>query len=167
MRMISLAVLSALLIFPSALQAGCKVGIVNMPKLLAEYPEAKAAHSQLMKDAGQRQETVAALGAEIERLTKEYNAGKKTWTEKQRKEKAYVIGKKEEDYEKARNLASSEIEDLQTKAGRIVYDKLKAVIAEVAKESGVDLVLDADQALYARESTDLTEKVMRKFTKSK
>jgi Skp family chaperone for outer membrane proteins len=44
-----------------------------------------------------------------------------------------------------------------------VFNKLKALIATVAKEDGFDLVLDTDQTVYAKDAVDITEKVKKRF----
>jgi len=150
------------------LRAGAvKVGIVQVAKLLAEYPEAKAAHAQLQKDAAERQKQLVVLSNELEKLAKEYKAHEKTWTADQLKEKKYVLQKKDEDYEALRSKASSEIESMQDQAGKEVYEKLKLVIIQTAKDEGIDLVLDSDQAIYAKDSVDLTDKILAKFAKVK
>jgi Skp family chaperone for outer membrane proteins len=59
------------------------------------------------------------------------------------------------------DLASKEQEMTQNLLGEI-----KALVAKIAKNDGVDLVLDGDKTVYAKDATDLTEEVLKSYKDS-
>ena len=47
-----------------------------------------------------------------------------------------------------------------------LLEKIKVIVAAVAKSAGVDLVIDADKAVYVKDGVDLTGDVIKNYSKS-
>jgi|GEM_PF-5823534 len=154
--------LTAFFVASPCLSADFKVATVNISSLLAVYPEAKAAHVSLQKDVEKKEQVLVQLSKEITVLSKELK-NDDVLTGKQKKEKAMLLKKKTEEFQTLRQNATDELGKMETEAGLVVFNKLKALIATVAKEDGFDLVLDTDQTVYAKDAVDITEKVKKRF----
>jgi Skp family chaperone for outer membrane proteins len=131
------------------------------------YPDAVSANQAIKTITNKSNETLAATGKELDDLVKEYNAAKAGMTKKQRKEKEYTIRKKKEDFEALHNKLSTEVKTLEGQAGRQVLINLKGLIAEAAKDAGVDVVMEDSQVLYGKNLVDLTDRVIKRFPKQK
>lgn len=44
--------------------------------------------------------------------------------------------------------------------------EIKVIVAKVAQNKGIDLVLDSDKTVYAKDSTDLTPDVLKNYKSS-
>lgn len=143
----------------AAAQAQIKVGFVNVPRVLDQAPQARAADQRLEKEFGPRDSEILSMKRELvamnEKLAK--NAAVMSASERQRQDSEIrqlrrEIRRLEDEFREDVNLRrSQELGKLQ----RLVVE----VIQELAKAENFDLII-SDGVIYAGEKVDITEKVI-------
>jgi outer membrane protein len=140
-----------------------KVATVDLQKLFKEYPGTKAAHDKLSTLAQKKEKELLPAKKELEDLDAELKNSASVLSSKQKKEKQYLLEKKYEDFKQQQTQVENDLAAKEADMTQGILGEIKTVVAEVAKDSGVDLILDADKTVYAKDSQDLTDAVMKKF----
>jgi len=159
-------ILSALLLAVPATQvsADLKVGYVNAVRVIEEAPQGVAALKKLETEFGQRDKELVALQNRIRQLDEELqkNAPAQKEADRRAREREALTLKRElkrataefrEDYNQRRNEELAVLQQVVRKA-----------ILDIAKQEKYDLVLH-EGAVYASDSIDITEKVLKKLGK--
>ncbi|UCE90697.1 MAG: OmpH family outer membrane protein [Pseudomonadota bacterium] len=159
-------VLAALLVAAAgdALAADVKVGVVNIPRLLQEAPQADAARKRLESDFAPRDQKIVELQKKLkkseEKLAKD--AAIMSDSQRQSRERELIALKRDikrakEEFNEDLNLRrNEELAKLQ----KLVYDTIVAL----AKEQKYDAIL-GDSVLYASDRVDLTDMVLSRLRK--
>lgn len=157
---ISALALSALgMLAPLGAHAELKVAVVNVPRLLEEAPQAKAAMQALQDEFAPRQRSIVAQQKEL-----------KTKEEKLQRDGAVMAENERRNAEKdlrdgQREMARKQneyVEDLNLRRNEELGKLQRSLLQEVqtyAKGSSYDLVV-GDGVLYATESIDITAQVL-------
>lgn len=156
------ALAGALLLGSGAAHAELKLGFVNVPRVLDQAPQARAADERLEKEFGPRDSEVVRmkrdLVAQNDKLAK--NAAVMSVPERQRQESDLrqmrrEIRRLEDEFREDVNLRrSQELGKLQ----RLVVE----VIQNLAKAEKFDLII-SDGVIYAGEAVDITDKVIARL----
>jgi outer membrane protein len=158
--------LAALLLMVSATQAlaDLKVGYVNAVRVIEEAPQGVAALKKLETEFNQRDKELVALQNRIRQLDDELrkNVPAQKEADRRAREREALTLKRElkrataefrEDYNQRRNEELAMLQQVVRKA-----------ILDIAKQEKYDLVLH-EGTVYASDSIDITEKVLRKLGK--
>jgi outer membrane protein len=151
-----------LLLGTGAAHAQLKLGFVNVPRVLDQAPQARAADERLEKEFGPRDSEIVKmkrdLVAQNDKLAK--NAAVMSAAERQRQESDLrqmrrEIRRLEDEFREDVNLRrSQELGKLQ----RLVVE----VIQNLAKAEKFDLII-SDGVIYAGDAVDITEKVIARL----
>ena len=156
----------ALLGMGAAVAAQPKVGFVNVPKVMDQAPQARAADVRLEKEFGPRDSEILAMKRDVVKSTDNLskNAAVMSATERQRQESEVrqlrrEIRRLEDEFREDVNLRrSQELGKLQ----RLVVE----VIQSLAKAEKFDLII-SDGVIYASEKVDITDQVIDRLKNSK
>jgi len=140
-----------------------KIGTVDLQKLFTEYPGTKKAQEKFNTLAKKKQGDLVDLKTEVTDLDKELRTNQSLYTKKQIQEKQYVIQKKAEDYQRKENEVLSELKVKEGEMTQDIFAEIKKVVSTVAKNKGVDLVLDQKKAIYLRDGIDLSDAVLKEY----
>jgi outer membrane protein len=156
----ALVISSALaLLAPLAVQAQIKIAVVNVPRLLEEAPQAKAAMQALQDEFAPRQRSIVAEQKEL-----------KTKEEKLQRDGAVMAENERRNSEKdlrdgQREMARKQneyVEDLNLRRNEELGKLQRSLLQEVqtfARAANYDLVV-GDGVLYVNESMDITAQVL-------
>lgn len=156
----SLVLSSLMMLAPlGAAHAELKIAVVNVPKLLEEAPQAKAAMQALQDEFAPRQRTIVAeqkdLKAKDEKLQRDgavMAENERRNAEKDLRDGQRELQRKQNEYVEDLNLRRNE------ELGKLQRSLLQEVQA-YARTSGYDLVV-GDGVLYVNESMDITAQVL-------
>jgi outer membrane protein len=133
-----------------------KIGVVNVPRLLEESPQAKSAMQALQEEFSPRQREMAAqqkeLKAKEEKLQRDGAVNERRNAEKELRDGQRDLARKQNEY----------IEDLNVRRNEELGKLQRSLLQEVqnyARQSGYDLVV-GDGVLYVNESLDITPQVL-------
>lgn len=126
-------------------KAQTKIGYVNFNQLVELTPELKTIQAQINVFQKQFQDALQGMQAEYQKGAQEYEKNRATMSEAQRTAKEgelQDLGKRIQDFN---TTASQKVQDQYNTLSKPLIDKVKAAIAQVAKEKGFAYVLDSSQ----------------------
>jgi outer membrane protein len=163
-RLRILLLLPLLVMFAAPASAELKVGYVNAVRVIEEAPQGVAALKKLESEFSQRDKELVALQNRIRLLDEELqkNIPAQKESDRRAREREALTLKRElkrataefrEDYNQRRN------EELA-----VLHQVVRKAILDIAKQEKYDLVLH-EGTVYASDSIDITEKVLKKLGK--
>ena len=160
----------ALVLFPQASLAAdptLHVGYVDLQKALMDSTAGSAAKDSYEKEVRDAQTKLDVKKRELERLQSEFAKRRDSLSTEARMEREEKLVATERDL---RRSFEDTQEQLRRKNGQMVSEllqKLAKVVDEVGKEQGYTLILEkgSQAVLYADNSIDITDEVVKRFNK--
>lgn len=163
----SLALLSGVaFLAPTAFASGDKIGFVNVPEIMTQAPQAKAAREQLQKEFGARENALNAQRAEIQKQEADlqHNAAVMSASKKSAAEKS--LQSKVSNFNRDMNSFRNDFTVKRNELLQGLQKRLYAVVLKVAKRGGYDLIL-SNGVVYASDKVNLTKQVLAELKKNK
>jgi outer membrane protein len=140
-----------------------KIAVVDMQKLFSSYPGTQKAKDKLVAWEKKKQKDMAPEKQELEDLNADLTNSTSVLSDKQK-------ARKKKEFTEKYQAFQQEVQEFEkeetTKEGEMtqdIVDKIKKIVADVAKSKDVDLVLDQDKTVYAKDSVDLTADVLAAY----
>jgi outer membrane protein len=152
--------LSTAMFAPSAgAQTALKIAVVNVPRLLEEAPQAKAAMQALQDEFSPRQREMAAQQKDLKAKEEKLNRDGAVMAENERRTFEKDLREGQRDLARRQN---EYVEDLNVRRNEELGKLQRSLLQEVqtfARSSGFDLVV-GDGVLFVNESLDVTPQVL-------
>jgi outer membrane protein len=146
-----------------AATAAARVGFVDVQRVLARSAAGVSAREQLEREKAVMQKEMDARRQELEKMRDEIDKKGALMTADSRREKQDQFERKRRDAARMADDFQKELEKKeQTLLAKVLQD-LSGVIERVAKEKGVNLVVERRGLLYASADADITEDVIRAY----
>lgn len=160
-------VLGSLLIAAAA-HAETKIGLVDMQKAIQSTSAGKKAKSELEGDFNKKKKELESKEAELKKMGEELEKKKSVMSEE-------ALGKKQAEFQeemlKYRDVVGKSQVEIQKKERDLtapILEKMKKVIAKLAKDKGYSVIMESNQSvLFATPDGDLTDDVIKAFEKDK
>ena len=142
---------------------GIKIGFVDIPYLIDEAPQSKAASIRLEREFAPRQEIIKEQKNELDQLTQELESGSVDSTRRATLEREFRkterrVKRDEQEFREELNIQKNQ----EFKQVRVyVLD----AIATFAKRHGYDMII-SDGVLFANKTVDVTDKVLFELQQS-
>jgi len=143
---------------------GMNIAFIDSQKVFNSHPETKNASEVLNKEVEQRQTELKVAEEEILAMREELT---KPLSEEARRRKEATIKVKIEELEKSRQSALSALEEKRTKLEAEINRKIYETIETLAKEKGIDLVLDKNSVIYGTQTFEITNEIIEKMNPKK
>lgn len=143
---------------------GMNIAFIDSQKVFNSHPETKNASEVLNKEVEQRQTELKVAEEEILAMREELT---KPLSEEARRRKEATIKVKIEELEKSRQSALSALEEKRTKLEAEINRKIYETIETLAKEKGIDLVLDKNSVIYGTQTFEITDEIIEKMNPKK
>lgn len=158
-------VLTFPLLASSGAFAQVKLGVVNSQTALAETAEIKKAQADLETKFKPRQEQMAKLQKELESINQQLSLGDKLTAQAQADLNMQGT-RKNRDLTRLQEDLQAEVErernEIIVKSGQ----QMQQVIQKLAEEKGLDVIIDAGNALYIKPTLDLTKDAVAAYDKA-
>jgi outer membrane protein len=150
--------------FAATASAQVKVAIVNAQKALADSDELKKASAAVETKYKPRQDELNKLQADLQSIEQQLASGKlnqqaaadlQLQGQRKQRDAQRISDDLQADFEKDR-------QDILGKASQ----KMQQIIAKLAEEKGVDVIVDASQTLYFKPTLDLTADAVAAYNKA-
>ena len=170
-----LLVLGAVL-FITATQslAQLKIGYVNSAKILEEYPEAQDAKKRLEAYGKRIQDSLETMSGAYQAKLQEFQQKSSLMTDQAKQsmqQELIAMEQRAMDYRERKLGREGELSQYQDKILTPVYDKVKKIIGEVAKEEKLTFVFDKTDAvqilLYGDNRYDYTYTIIDRLKRKK
>lgn len=162
MRKLSSALLATLLMSLPAM-AAVKVGVVNFPRALQETAQGQAAKAALEKEITEKKKKLDEERVALEKEQEAFQKGAAVMAEKARNEKGLALQKKIGAWQEAAQRAQVEMQQREGEATRPIVENLRKLISEVGRRRGLDLVLEQNSVLFALETQDVTDELIKLY----
>jgi len=167
-KKLALATALSLTLATSALAADAaakttSIAVVNVPLIMSELPQAKAATEALQKEFGPRKaelDKIQEQGAKLEQELK--NAKGDKVREIQRK-----LASLKADFDLKAQALNEDSQKKQHEAEITLFRLIQEAIDRIAKEKGYDLVLRGETVVYATDAVNISKEVIEKASKLK
>lgn len=153
-----------------ALAQQLKIGYVNSAKILQEYPEAVEAQKKLDAFGKKIQDSLETMSSQYQSRLQEYQQKQgmlNDQTKQTFQQELLAMEQRATDFRDRKLGREGEYAKYQDKLLTPIYDKVKKIIEEVAKEEKVSFVFDKTDAvqilLYGDAKFDYTFKVIDKL----
>jgi outer membrane protein len=154
----------ALAIAPlAALAADLKLGYVDLQRALEEIDEGKAAKAQLKKDFDEKQKQLDQRTDEVKRLDADYQKQALVMAPDAKAAKAAEIDRKKVEVQQFFVALQQDLAGREREVTRGLFDKMIALVRELAEAEAFTMVLDRNTVLYAPPSLDVTNELVRKY----
>ncbi len=153
---------AALVLAAAPAWAETKIGVVNMVKLVAEAPQAKAAQKKIETEFEPRRQELVALQKSIQSLEERLRRDGAVMSDDEAQKierdltgKRRDLKRRNDEFQEDLNLRNNEV---LTKLQNEVYDAMTSL----AKEEKYDLIL-GQGVLYSSDAMDVTDKILAKL----
>ncbi len=158
-----IAAVAVMAVLSAPVLADTKIGYVDVRAVLAESNTGKQHRATVEKYVKDKQ---AALKKEEEKLNSLKQSIEKealTLNDAQRQQKQKEFQDKVQALQKMAQDAERELQQKDREYTGKSIETVRAIVAEVAREEKVNLVIGRGEVLYAEDGMDLTAKVSQKF----
>jgi outer membrane protein len=148
---------------PAVALAQQKVAYVDLQRALNEVEEGKVAKANLKREFDQKQKMLDEKKTEFEKLRADLEKQSVVMSEQARKDRQGEIERKGLELQTLFVQLQKELSEREREATRGIFDKMHAIVREIADQEGVSLVVQAEALVYAQPSLDITNELVRKY----
>jgi Skp family chaperone for outer membrane proteins len=164
MKQLSVLAASAIVIVLAATHvrsAGPTVVVVSLQRLATESNAGKRASQQLETLRQERGRDLQAKQKELEEVVRQL--AKDSLPQADRERLSQDESRRRAELQQQTTQAQTDFQAMQARLNAEVRSKLAPILADIAKRSGVDVVLNADTIAWAAPGTDTTNEVVQRL----
>jgi len=150
---------------PAAPAGGAyKIGVVDMQRLIVDYPKRQDAYKKLQAQVDEQQKGIDTMSTNIDAAKKKYEESKATMTEQQKTDAKNKIESDFAAYRIELDKRQRMIDNQEETVMKEIMADIEQAIAQIAQAENYHLVLsNAGPVLYATPTIDITAKVQAKL----
>ena len=157
-----LAVLVGLLVLSQVVQAEIKIGVVNIPLLMANAPQASDAKKRLEKEFSPKDKQLVAQQKRIKNLEDRLARDGMTMTETKKRDLEREIISIRRDAQRAQQEFKEDFSIRRNEELGKMQNRIIEAVKVLAEEGEYDLLL-TEGVIHASKKVDVTEKVQAKL----
>lgn len=157
------AAVSFLLLSTAGFADAPKIGVVDLQKIMQTSPKMKEIQQRLEKDFMPRRDKLITMEEQLKSDMEKLKRDSAVMSEAQKKELQSKIMTNKQALDKEGQAYQQELSTEHNKAVQGLYEKVKAVIDQVAKEKKYSLVIQKEAAPYSDNQLEITDLVMKKL----
>ena len=140
-----------------------KIGIVNLQRILEASSPGKDAQAQLKKQKDTMEADLKKKGAEIEEIRKRLERESMVMSKETRDEKEREQRIKINDFKTVQQKYRVDLQTLERSLMDRLRDDTSAIVTDIGKKEGYLLIISNNTVLYAPNSIDITDKLIKKL----
>jgi len=141
-----------------------KLGFVDSERLLTEYSESVKINRELQTEMEKVTKNLSQMDSTIKSLSQAISDSSSRWSLVVRKKRLGLFSKKQDDFNRYRQVSSEQISKKQQESMKPVLAELDIYIKEFARKNGYRLILGTGTGgtiLYGDDVADVTEEFVR------
>ncbi len=165
-KLLKVALVAVCIVFAgNVAKAQVKIGYVNFDQLVDQLPETKLIRTQLETYNKQFQDQYTAMTSEYQTKGQAYEAQRATMTDAVRTAKESELSDIQKRIQSFQQDAQQKVSAKTTELSKPLFDKIRAAVAQVAKEKGYTYVINSAQTdlIVSPPSDDLSADVKAKL----
>lgn len=147
---------------PGIALAESKMGYVDVPYLIDNSPQAKAASGELEEQFGPKQQQLQQKQQEFQQLQQKLQKDGLVMSEEERAEAEDRLNQMKRDIQRMQQGFREDLNIERNNAFKGVRQSVMAAVEALAEEEGYDLVV-GQGALYASDAVNLTDRVLERM----
>ncbi len=152
----------ALALAPALVRAEQKVGYVDLQRALNEVDEGKAAKALLKRDFDEKQKQLDAKKADFDRATAEFEKQSVVMSDQAKRDRGQDLDRRARELQALFMQLQKDLSDRERDATRGIFERMNSIVREIAESEGFTIVLEKAGIVYAAESLDLTNDLIRR-----
>ncbi|MDR1847673.1 MAG: OmpH family outer membrane protein [Bacteroidales bacterium] len=146
-------------------QKALKIGHFNSTELVKRMPEADSVKQVLTNYISAMEADFQSLQAEYQKSLQDYQAKESQLSDMLKQSKQKELAAAQKNLQDTYQSMQDSIQGKQTELMNGMYEKVRLVVAEIAKEEGLDYVLESSSGVtwFAKEEYDITPKLVKKL----
>jgi outer membrane protein len=167
MRFTPVSVLLVLALAAPALAEETKIGTVDMQKALQSVEAGKKAKASLEKEFNAKKKEVQGEEQAIRKAGEELEKQSLVMNEEAKNKKRGELQQRIIKLQQSTQQSQAELQEKERNLTKPIIEKLRAIIADMAKTKGYMMVLEKNEntVLFSQEKDDLTGPVIEAFNK--
>lgn len=164
MKKLSVLAASAIVIVLAATHvrsAGPTVITVSLQRIATQSNAGKRASQQLETLRQERGRDLQAKQKELEDVVRQLAKGALPQAERERL--SQDEGRRRTEFQQMTVQAQTDFQAMQTRLNTEIRSQLAPILGDIAKRSGVDVVLNSDTIAWAAPGTDMTDEVVQRL----
>lgn len=143
------------------------VGKVNIQRVLQEVEDAKKAKEKLQKMAQGKQEDLKKQEKRVRQMRKDFKKQSLVLNDKKKAEKQREIQKSIMEIQQKSRKFQQKMKKREEELKAPILKRIKKIVDDVSKKADVDMTFEVSVApvIYAKESKDLTDEVIKEYNK--
>ena len=167
---IAIATFAGLLLAgPAAAAESVRIAVVNQQRALASSNEGRAAEKALKSLMQKKRTELEPLEQELKRQQEEFESQKYVLSRSALEERKLDLLKRQRDLERSMREAEDDLEIENRRLMQPLVKRIEQALSEIGKEKDFTVILETKSTavLYAEESIDITDLVIKKLNKKK
>jgi outer membrane protein len=145
-KLLKVALVAVCIVFAGNLaKAQVKVGYVAVDQIVDQMPETKAAIATITAYNKQFIDQLTTMNNELQSKGQAYQAQRATMTDAVRTAKESELNDLQKRFQDYQNTAQQQVQAKQAELGKPIIEKVRAAVAQVAKEKGFSYVINSSQ----------------------
>jgi outer membrane protein len=140
-----------------------RIAFVDLQRALNEVEDGKAAKASLESEFKQKQKILEEKKTEFDKARQEFEKQAVVMSEDARRDRQSDLERRQFELQQLLMQLQKEFSEREANLTRGIFDKMSAVVREIAEQDGITLVLRADTVVYAAQSLDITNDLVRKY----
>ena len=157
------AVLALAAAVPAPTRAEQKIGFVDLQRALNEVDEGKAAKATLKHEFDEKQKALDLKKNDFDVLRTAFEKQASVMSDDARKDKQGELERRGMELQATYVQMQKELSEREREATRGIFEKMNAIVREIAEGDGLSLVVQAEALVYAAPSLDITNELVRKY----
>ncbi|MDF3055170.1 MAG: molecular chaperone Skp [Gammaproteobacteria bacterium] len=137
-----------------------KIGVINLQSLLGQLPQMKSINEKMKTQFASRQADIKKAQDEFKKSADDYKKNVAVMSEKDKNAAQDKLIKKEQEVQKMQMDFQRDFVEEQNKQVNTLLEKIKTVVADVAKKENLGLVLIDASVAYVDKKMDVTDAVL-------
>ena len=162
-RLLLALLLPVTLLAAKAARAEYKIGYVDVQRAVQEVEEGKQARLRLKGEVEDRRRQLDGKKVELTKLQGDYEKQAAVLSEDAKRKKQEELQKKLVEAQQSAQEMQEELTGKEQEAMSSISKRMLQIVAEVAEKDGLHFVLDKSALLFAPNSADITNEVVRAY----
>ena len=160
-----LIISASLFLFTTSFANASKVAVLDIEKIVKESKAMKYVQNKVSKQQDKYQKLVTTKQKDLEKEQKKVESKKSVLSESAFEKEVTKFEGKVEELKEYVDRKQNSLKKASLDAMGKINDVIKDIIADISKDRGIDLIIPANQALYFKDSMDISEEVLTKLNK--
>lgn len=153
----------ALLFFSLPAAAQQQIAVVDFQKALDQVKDGDTARAKLDAKMKEKQQAIANMETRLRTMQEDYEKQALILSDAARKQKEQEMMNAQMEYQQAYMASEGEMQQMYMELMEGLIAKMRTIAAEIGKERGYDLILEAQAVVYWSDKHDITAELIKRY----